>query len=317
MAKDIVDKCEGCQFYSNMSHKPASALKTIPLVWPFVVWGLDMVGPLRTGRSGFTHVLVAVDKFTKWIEAKPIKSLDTGTAVSFIRELIFRYGVPHSIITDNGSNFDSEEFRAFCDSQGTRVDYASVAHPQSNGQAERANGLILKGLKPRLMRDLKHAAGAWVDELPSVLWGLRTMPNRSTGRTPFFLVYGAEAVLPSDLLHNAPQVEIYNEAEAEQARQDAVDLLEEEREMALIRSTIYQQDLRRFHARNVKSRAFQEGDLVLRVDQHKPHKLAPSWEGPFIVTKVLHNGAYRLYNVEHNIDEPRAWNAELLRPFYT
>ena len=94
-------------------------------------------------------------------------------------------------------------------------------------------------------------------------------------------------------------------------------ILEEEREMALIRSTIYQQDLRRFHARNVKSRAFQEGDLVLRVDQHKQHKLAPSWEGPFIVTKVLHNGAYRLYNIEHNIDEPRAWNAELLRPFYT
>ena len=317
MAKEIVDKCEGCQFYSNMSHKPASALKTIPLVWPFAVWGLDMIGPLRTGRSGFTHVLVAVDKFTKWIEAKPIKSLDTGTAVSFIRELIFRYGVPHSIITDNGSNFDSEEFRDFCNSQGTRVDYASLAHPQSNGQAKRANGLILKGLKPRLMRDLKHAAGAWVDELPSVLWGLRTTPNRSTGRAPFFLVYGAEAVLPSDLLHNAPRVEIYNEAEAEQARQDAVDLLEEEREMALIRSTIYQQDLRRFHAKNVKSRAFQEGDLVLRVDQQKPHKLAPSWEGPFIVTKVLHNGAYRLYNVEHQIDEPRAWNAELLRPFYT
>ena len=147
-AKEIVDKCEGCQFYSNMSHKPASALKTIPLVWPFAVWGLDMVGPLRTGRSGFTHVLVAVDKFTKWIEAKPIKNLEASTAVSFIRELTFRYGVPHSIITDNGSNFDSDEFRAFCASQGTRVDYASVAHPQSNGQAERANGLILKGLKP-------------------------------------------------------------------------------------------------------------------------------------------------------------------------
>ena len=95
-----------------------------------------MVGPLRTGRSGFTHVLVAVDKFTKWIEAKPIKSLEASTAVSFIRELIFRYGIPHSIITDNGSNFDSKEFKAFCASQGTRVDHASVAHPQSNVQAE-------------------------------------------------------------------------------------------------------------------------------------------------------------------------------------
>ena len=131
------------------------------------------------------------------------------------------------------------------------------------------------------------------------------------------MVYGAEAVLPSDLLHNAPRVELFSEAEAEQARQDVVDLLEEEREMVLIRSTIYQQDLRRFHARNMRGRAFQEGDLVLRVDHQKPNKPALAWEGPFLVTKVLQNGAYHLYNVEHNKDEPRAWNAELLYPFYT
>ena len=110
-------------------------------------------------------------------------------------------------------------------------------------KVERANGLILQGLKPRLLREVGHAAGAWVTELPSVLWGLRTTPNISTGRSPFFLVYGAEAVLPSDLLHNAPRVKLFSEAEAEQARQDGVDLLEEECEMALTRSTIYQQDL--------------------------------------------------------------------------
>jgi hypothetical protein len=109
-----------------------------------------MVGPHRTGASGFTHLLVAVDKFTKWIEAKPIKKLDSSTAIKFIKEIIFKFGVPHSIITNNGANFDSNEFREFCYSQGTQVDYASVAHPQSNGQAERANGLILQGLKPCL-----------------------------------------------------------------------------------------------------------------------------------------------------------------------
>ena len=72
-----------------------------------------MVGPLRTGRSGFTHVLVAVDKFTKWIEAKPIKSLEASTTVSFVRELIFRYGVPHSIITDNGLNLIQKSSKLF------------------------------------------------------------------------------------------------------------------------------------------------------------------------------------------------------------
>ena len=86
---------------------------------PSVLWGLDMVGPLRTSRSGFIHVLVAVDKFTKWIEARPIKNLEASTAVSFIRKLMFKYGIPHNIITDNGSNFDSDEFRTFCASQGT------------------------------------------------------------------------------------------------------------------------------------------------------------------------------------------------------
>ena len=68
---------------------------------------------------------------------------------------------------------------------------------------------------------------------------------------------------------------------------------------------------------NVKGRAFQEGDLMLRVDQQRPHKLSPAWEGPFIITKVLHNRAYHLYNLAKKIDEPRAWNADLLRQFYT
>ena len=131
------------------------------------------------------------------------------------------------------------------------------------------------------------------------------------------MVYGAEAVLLSDLLHNAHRVELLSEAEAEQARQDVVDLLEEEWEMALIRSTIYQQDLCRFLARDVRGRAFQEGDLVLRVHQKRPHKLAPAWEGPFIITKVLHNRAYHIYNVAKKMDEPHAWNVEMLHPFYT
>ena len=167
------------------------------------------------------------------------------------------------------------------------------------------------------MRDLEIVAGAWVEELPSVLWGIRMTPNRSTKRTPFFMVYGSEAILPSDIRHNAPRVELYNKYEAEVARQDGLDLLEEEREQALIRSTLYQQDLRRLYDRQVRRRAFQEGDLVLRLDQQKPHKLAPPWQGPFVISKVLNNGAYRLYNIDDDKEEPRAWNAGLLRKFYT
>ena len=206
-AEELVRKCISCQEFANKPHAPATALKTIPLAWPFAQWGLDMVGPLKkSSPGGHTHLLVAVDKFTTWIEAVPITSSTASSAVNFIRSIIFRFGVPHSIITDNGTNFTAEEFKDFCSEQGIKLNYASVSHPQSNGQVEKSNGLVCKGIKKRLRVPLKRAAGAWVEELPSVLWSLRTTPNRSTQYTPFFMVYGAEAVMPCDIKFDAPRV---------------------------------------------------------------------------------------------------------------
>ena len=129
-----------------------------------------MVGPLKkSSKGGHTHLLVEVDKFTKWIEAVPITNSTATTAVNFIKSIIFRFGVPHNIITDNGTNFAAEEFQNFCKEQGIKVNYASVAHLQSNGQVEKANGHVCGGIKKRLRLPLRRAAGAWVEELPCVL----------------------------------------------------------------------------------------------------------------------------------------------------
>ena len=130
------------------SHQPASALKTIPIAWPFAVWGLDMVGPFKKARGGMTHLLVAIDKFTKWIEARPIKKPDGPTAVRFIADIGCQYGVPNSIITNNGTNFAKGALARYAFEHGIRLDVASVAHPQSNGQVERANGLIYRVSDP-------------------------------------------------------------------------------------------------------------------------------------------------------------------------
>ncbi|MBI0384259.1 transposase family protein, partial [Streptomyces albiflaviniger] len=208
-------------------HAPATELKTIPLAWPFAQWGLDMVGPLKkSSRGGHTFLLVAVDKFTKWIEAVPINNAYAMSVVNFVKLIIYIFGIPHSILTDNSSNFTAEEFQDFCEELGIQISYASVAHPQSNRQVKKANGLITSGIKKRLMTPLKRAAGAWVEELPSVLWSLRTTPNRSTQYTPFFLVYGAEAVLPSDVCYNAPRVAAYTEVDSVAALEDDVDVLD-------------------------------------------------------------------------------------------
>jgi hypothetical protein len=181
---------------------------------------------------------------------------------------------------------------------------------------ERANGLILSGIKPRLISPLERAAGAWADELPSVLWSLRTTPNRSTQYTPFFLVFGAEAVMPSDVLHDAPRVAAYTETGSRTALQDAADLLDEARDLALSRSAIYQQNLRRCHGRRVRGRAFSAGDLVLRLKQKGHHKLSPPWEGPYIVDQVLGNGAYRLKDPTTDVVYSNPWNIAQLRRFY-
>ena len=132
---------------------------------------------------------------------------------------------------------------------------------------ERANGVILSGIKPQLVEPLERSAGCWLDELPTVLWSPRTTPNKSTGFTPFFLIYGAEAVIPTDIEFDSPRVTMYIEADANEAREDGVDLLEEGRLLALSRSAIYQQSLHRYYNRKVKPRSFLEGDLVLRLIQ--------------------------------------------------
>lgn len=98
---------------------------------------------------------------------------------------------------------------------------------------------MMEGLKPRLITPLKQAAGKWVDELPSILWSLCMTPNRSIGYTPFFMVYGAEAVLPLDMEFDSPCIREYNEEAVEEARQDDVDAKEEARLIALECTAVY------------------------------------------------------------------------------
>ena len=181
---------------------------------------------------------------------------------------------------------------------------------------EKANGLVCGGIKKRLLTPLEQAAGNWVEELPAVLWSLRTTPNTATQYTPFFMVYGAEAVLPHDLKFGAPRVTGYEEEEAEEALQDDKDTADEARDTALTKSEGYQDKLRTYQSSRLRTRTFNKGDLVLRLIQEKVHKLAPQWEGPFIVSEVIGGGAYRLRNPKTDEDVGNPWNVANLRLFY-
>ena len=103
---EVVRRCEGCQFYARQTHLPAQELQTIPITWPFAVWGLDMVGPLKKGPGRFTHLLIAVNKFT---------NIRLEEAVKFFLNIIYRFGVPNCIITDHTTNFTKRKFLDFSD----------------------------------------------------------------------------------------------------------------------------------------------------------------------------------------------------------
>jgi hypothetical protein len=133
-AKNIIEHCDACQRFTTKPHAPASELRTISIAWPFAQWGLDQVGPLpKSSRGSHTYLLVAIDKFSKWIEAVPVTNQEATTTVKFFESIVYRYGMPNSIITDNGTNFTAGEFQQFAKELGIKIKYASVAHPKSNG----------------------------------------------------------------------------------------------------------------------------------------------------------------------------------------
>jgi hypothetical protein len=143
--------------------------------------------------------------------------------------------------------------------------------------------MVLDALKKRLHDAANTKGGKWIKELPNALWGLRTQPSKPMGQSPYFLVYGSEAILPADAMWDSPAVEQYDEGISEDSRRVDIDGLEEARCTALVQSARYLEGIRCYHDRNIKEQSFNVGDIVLRRIQNTEglHKLSSPWEGPF------------------------------------
>jgi len=178
-----------------------------------------MIGPFKPAFGNF--------KFSKWIEYMPLVKATSEKAVEFLNQIIHRFRFPNSISTNLGTQFTSTTFWDFYDDRGIVVEYVLVAHPRANGQVEQANGMIIDALKKRLYKENDRAPGRWMKEIPIVVWGLRTQPSRNTGVSPYFMIYGAEAVLPSDIVFGSPRVEHFNQSSTDHARELEINCTEE------------------------------------------------------------------------------------------
>ncbi|KAK3007885.1 hypothetical protein RJ639_013715 [Escallonia herrerae] len=202
--------------------------------------------PMASGQRRF--VIVAIDYFTKWTEAESLATITSAKCEDFFwKNIICRFGVPRALVVDNGKQFDNSNFRTFCSNLSIDLRFTSVAHPQSNGQTENMNRGILQGLKKKL----NEAKGAWVDELPKVLWAYRTTPHSVTGETPFSLCYGTEAMLPVEIGVPTIRALHFSELNNDVGLRANLDLVKEARTQAHVRSVIVKQRVARYYNQKV------------------------------------------------------------------
>ncbi|GJV09047.1 reverse transcriptase domain-containing protein [Tanacetum coccineum] len=224
-------------------------------------------------------------------------------------------GFQREIVSDNDKQFSDNPFKDWCEKLNITQRFASVKHSQSNRLVERANRSLGEGIKAHLGEGNKK----WIEEIPHVLWAHRILIKPSNGDTPFSLTYGTEAVIPAeiemptyrtavvDVMHNNDEIKLN------------LDLLEERRERAAIHKAKAKSKMTRYYNARVCGVTFKPGDYVYRSNEAShamdKGKLGPKWEGPYEVTEVLGDGAYKLRSMDGAV-LPRTWNIANLKKFY-
>ncbi|RDX77401.1 Retrovirus-related Pol polyprotein from transposon 17.6, partial [Mucuna pruriens] len=277
---EYVRKCDKCQRFAEAPKAPAERLHSFVSPWPFNKWGVDILGPFLVAPGQLKFLVVAVDYFTKWVEVEPVGTITAERVKRFLwRKIVCCFGLSAEIL------------------------FTSVEHPQSNGQAEAANKVILRGLRKRL----EEAKGRWAEELPQVLWSYHTTPHFTTNETPFRLTFGIEAMIPVEIGVPSPRTALHRPAENKEELRANLDMLQEVREIAQIREYAAKTRVASRYDRRVIPRKYHPQDLVLRkvTRSSNSNKLTPNWEGPFRVTEEVGRGAYR------------TWNAAMLRMYFS
>ena len=172
-----------------------------------------------------------MDYFTKWTEAEALATITEKQIEKFVlKNIIYKFGIPRVLVSDNGRQFDTLVFRDFCAEYGITNHYSSPEHPQANGQVEVTNRTILRSIKTRL----EGAKGLWADELPTLMWTYRTTPRATTRETPFSLTYGFEAIIPTEISLSTYRVAGYDDQLNEEALRVELDLVDEKRDEAYL-----------------------------------------------------------------------------------
>ncbi|GJW20115.1 reverse transcriptase domain-containing protein [Tanacetum coccineum] len=309
-ARDMICKCKDCQIHRPVPRHPQKPLTPITAPWPFYKWGIDITGPFSEGPGKVKFLIVAMDYFIKWIEAKAV--------VGYLlkrRKVLVVPGIPKEIVSDNDKQFTGDPFKDWCEKLNIVQRFTSVKHPQSNGLVERANRSLGEGIKARLGEGNKN----WLEELPYVLWAHCKMIKSSNDDTPFSLTYGTEAVIPAEIRMPTYRTAVVDVVHNDEELRLNLDLVEERRERAAIREAKAKLNMKMYYDARVRGVTFRPGDFVYRSNDASHAvdggKLGPKWEGPYEVIEALGDGAYKLRSTDGTV-LPWTWNITNLKKCY-
>ena len=197
---------------------------------------MDIVGHFPKAVGNKRYLLVDIDYFTKWVETEPLTNIKDVDAKKFHwKNIVTWFGIPHTLISDNGLQFDNKAFRRYYCDLGITNKYSTLVYPQGNGQAETVNKVIVNGLNKRL----DDEKGKWVEELSHVLWTYRTTPRRSIKEMPFSMMYGTEAVIPLKTRFPMLRTSSFTPSNNDGLLGKSLDLIEERRENAMVQLAYY------------------------------------------------------------------------------
>ncbi|GJZ67099.1 reverse transcriptase domain-containing protein [Tanacetum coccineum] len=279
--RDMILKCKDCQVHRSVPRNPQQPLTPITSPWPFYKWGIDIAGPFLEGPGKVKFMIVAMHYFIKWIEAKAVGTISGGQVKKFVWDnIVCRFGLPGEIVSDNGKQFSYNPFKDWCEKLNITQRFALVKHLQSNGLVKRGNRSLGEGIKARLGKGNKN----WIEEIPHIFWAHRIMIKSSNGDTLFSLTYGTKVVIPTKIRMPTYRTAVVDVVHNDDEIRLNLDLLEERHERAAIREA-------------------------------KAKKAWTKREGPYEVTEVLGDGAYKLRSMDGAV-LPRTWNIANLKKCY-
>ncbi|KAJ1685793.1 hypothetical protein LUZ63_017183 [Rhynchospora breviuscula] len=270
------------------------------------MWGTDIIGPIDPPASnGHRFILAATDYFSKWAEARSYREIKASDVVKFFTtQVLYRYGNPRKIISDNGTAFKNARISDFARKYKIEWRYSSVYNPRTNGLAEAFNKVLIKILRKTVGDNQRN----WHEKLLEALWAYRITHRTATQATPYSLVYGTEAVLPIEV--ELPSLRVAMASEIPLTRQiqlrlQELDGMDEKRLAAQQNLELYQARMARAYEKLSRPRTFRKDELVLIlrrpiIGRHHGPKFAPNWDGPFIIDQVYEGGAYLLSDQEGN-----------------